>query len=74
MANVLKRQLNRGDKLVLCDGTILTVTTGGYGCNPNLRGTCIIGMRAGHVIRVDGTDVNADETIKQYAKDNGWET
>jgi hypothetical protein len=76
MANAFDRDLKEGDRLVLADGRRAVCRGKLFGALPATTGTALDVMVEGdttpmtiHAIE----DVDAIETIRQFAKHNGWE-
>jgi hypothetical protein len=73
MANSLNRNLKRGDKLVMLDGSTVVVDAELFGCFATTSGSAI-GIRTGdgRLVKASGHDIDAAQTMGRYGMENGW--
>jgi hypothetical protein len=72
MANPLNRDLKNGDQLVLVDGRVVTCTGSGFGCKSFTIGRALMVTKDGYAFRIEGCDIDAEATTKQFSEQNGW--
>ena len=74
MANSLNRDLKVGNKVVMkATGESVEIALETFGCFAQTSGSKICVTRGhGEDINTTGYDIDADETIRRHAADNGW--
>ncbi len=72
MANALNRNLKVGNKVVLEGNVVAVISAQLFGCDNFTSGTAIGVSINGTEYRADGYDIVPDETMKRFAKENGW--
>jgi hypothetical protein len=73
MANSLGRDLKRGDKIVFQNGQIGICGGQCFGSFSFTSGTALDVTINGHSVKANGYDIDAEATVKKFAKDNEWE-
>ncbi len=75
MANSLNRNLKVGEKVVMHGGeTVLIASDETFGAMSFTSGTALGVRRIGseETLRCSGYDIDAEETLKRHATENGW--
>jgi hypothetical protein len=75
MANSLNRDLKVGDKVVMkATGESVEIALESFGCFASTSGSKICVTRGyGEPLHASGHDIDADETIRRHARENGFE-
>jgi len=72
MANSLSIDLKKGDKIVLKGGIVAEAGGECYGSFTFTTGRCLDVYINGKPYRHDGFDIDREETLKRFSKENGW--
>lgn len=72
MANALNRNLKKGDRVVLRGGVVEVCGGECFGSASFTSGSALDVTIGGVPTRADGYDIDAPETMKVFAKSNGW--
>lgn len=72
MANALRRDLKKGDKIVFEDGTEAICDGSGFGRLANTRGSGLFVQIGENVVRADGFDIDVEKTLSRFSSENGW--
>ncbi len=74
MANSLKRNLKVSDKVVLLGGDSVEIAIQTFGTMSFTSGTALAVRRIGSTedLRCSGYDIDAEETLRRYGAENGW--
>lgn len=72
MANSLKLNLKKGDKVVMRGGEVAVCGGECFGSFAFTAGRALDIEIGGRTLRADGYDIDAEESRRRFAAENGW--